>query len=48
MSTRGDRRTFRNEDLILNKYFNELRKRNLIGFVSAIDVAMRKAAGEKE
>jgi len=31
-----------------NKFFNELRKGNLAGFKSDIDVAMRKAAGEKD
>lgn len=29
-----------------NKYFNELRKGNLVGFVSEFDVAMRKTKGE--
>jgi hypothetical protein len=31
-----------------NKFFNELRRGRLGGFVSAIDIAMRKANGEKE
>jgi type III restriction enzyme len=31
-----------------NKFFNELRKGKLAGFISAIDVAMRKADGDKE
>ena len=31
-----------------NKFFNELRKGQLAGFISAIDVAMRKGDGEKD
>ena len=31
-----------------NKFFNELREGKLAGFISAIDVAMRKGDGEKE
>jgi len=31
-----------------NKFFNELRKGQLAGFISAIDVAMRKSDGDKE
>ena len=31
-----------------NKFFNELRKGKLVGFISEIDVAMRKGAGEKD
>ncbi|MGO8927629.1 MAG: DEAD/DEAH box helicase family protein [Limisphaerales bacterium] len=31
-----------------NKFFNELRKGKLVGFISAIDVAMRKSDGDKE
>jgi type III restriction enzyme len=31
-----------------NKFFNELRKGKLAGFISAIDVAMRKADGDKD
>ena len=31
-----------------NKFFNELRKGKLAGFISAIDVAMRKADGDEE
>lgn len=31
-----------------NKFFNELRKGKLAGFISDIDVAMRKADGERE
>jgi hypothetical protein len=31
-----------------DKFFNELRKWRLAGFLSEIGVAMRKAAGEKD
>jgi hypothetical protein len=31
-----------------NNFFNELRKGKLVGFISKIDVAMRKSNGDKE
>ena len=31
-----------------NKYFNELRKGNLAGFISELDIVMRKTDGDKE